>query len=235
MMMTAAGSTPQARVFVLGAGVAGLQAIATARRLGAQVEAYDVRPQVREEIKSLGAKFLDIELDESGAGEGGYAKQLSQDSQAQLIAGLAKQLPRADMVVSTAQIPGKRAPILIDEEGVKCMKPGSVIVDMAAGTGGNCTLTEPNEVVTKHDVTLIGYTDYPSRMAHHASQFFARNLVNLLKEMVKKVENGDVKVQLDLSDEVVQAAMVTHAGEVVWPRAAEASGSAALSPQPANK
>jgi NAD(P) transhydrogenase subunit alpha len=217
VFMTAAGSVPQAKVIVLGAGVAGLQAIATARRLGAQVEAYDVRPEVREEIHSLGARFLEIDLDESGSGEGGYAKELSKSSQDRLAEALAAELPKRDIVISTAQIPGRRAPILITEEAVKHMRPGSVVVDLAAGSGGNCPLSEPDRVVVKHDVTIVGHTNLPAQLSNHASLFFSRNLVNLLAIMVKKGPDGSASLVIDPTDEILERALVTHANAVRWP------------------
>jgi NAD(P) transhydrogenase subunit alpha len=214
MMMTAAGSMPQSKAVVLGAGVAGLQAIATARRLGAQVEAFDVRPEVKEEIHSLGARFLKVELEESGAGEGGYAKELSKDSQQLLVEALEKQLPKFDIIISTAQIPGRPAPLLISENTVKAMKPGSVIVDLAAGSGGNCPLSEANEVVEKHGVTLVGHTNFPSQMAGAASLFYSRNLLNLLKTLVEKPEEGDPVLKLDLEDEIVDGLLAVYDGTV---------------------
>jgi len=219
VFMTAAGSVPQAKVIVLGAGVAGLQAIATARRLGAHVEAYDVRPEVREEIQSLGARFLKIDLDESGSGEGGYARELSKDSQQRLADALAVELPKRDIIISTAQIPGRKAPILITEEAVKRMRPGSVIVDLAAGSGGNCPLSEADRVVAKHDVTIVGHTNFPSQLANHASLFFSRNLVNLLSPLIKKEQDGTGSLVIDPSDEILDGALVTHANAVRWPKA----------------
>lgn len=218
MMMTAAGSIAPAKVFVLGAGVAGLQAIATARRLGAQIEAFDVRPEVREQIESVGAKYLDLALDESGAGEGGYAKELSKDAQERQKAALQRQLVRADIVITTAQIPGRPAPELITEDAVKAMKPGSVIVDTAASTGGNCKLTEADKVVVKHGVILVGHTNYPAMVAMHASQFFARNLLNLLGLVLPGEGKPPDKVVLDLSDDIIDAALCVHDGAVRWPR-----------------
>jgi NAD(P) transhydrogenase subunit alpha len=215
MMMTAAGSTPQAKAVILGAGVAGLQAIATARRLGAAVEAFDVRPEVREEIQSLGARFLDIKLEESGAGEGGYARELSKSTQERLLDALTRELPKRDIIISTAQIPGRPAPLLVTEEALKAMKPGSVIVDLAAGSGGNCALSKPDEVVIAHGVTIVGYTNLPARMPHHASMFFARNHLNLLNLLIPKSEEG-ATLNLDLEDEILTAAVAVHAGQVRW-------------------
>lgn len=214
MMMTAAGSAKAARVIVLGAGVAGLQAIATARRLGAVVEAFDVRPEVREQIESLGAKFIDIDLGESGSGQGGYAKELSPEAKARQQAGLQERLKTADVVVTTAQIPGRPAPVLVTEEAVKGMAPGSVIVDLAAASGGNCPLTEAGKVVIKHGVTLVGLTDYPSRVARDASTFFARNVLNLLGLLVKTDKDQPATLGLDLADDILAAALAVHDGAV---------------------
>ncbi len=218
MMMTAAGSVPPAKVIVLGAGVAGLQAIATAKRLGAQVEAFDVRPEVREQIESVGAKFLDLGIDESGSGEGGYAKELSEEGKQRQKVALTKAIPRADIVITTAQIPGRPAPVLVTEEAVGNMKPGSVIVDMAAGSGGNCPLSEAGKVVVKNGVTLVGYTDFPSRVACHSSQFFARNLVNLLELIIDAKAEGGPALKWDLEDPIIDGALVTHEGQVRWPK-----------------
>lgn len=215
LMMTAAGSTPQAKAVILGAGVAGLQAIATARRLGAAVEAFDVRPEVREEIQSLGARFLDIQLEESGAGEGGYAKELSKSSQELLVEALARELPKRDIIISTAQIPGRPAPLLVSEDAVKAMKPGSVVVDLAAGSGGNCAFSKPDEVVVVHDVTIVGHTNLPARMPHHASMFFARNHLNLLNLLIPKGDEGP-SLNVDLDDEILTAAVAVHDGTVRW-------------------
>jgi len=215
MLMTSAGSVPQARVVVLGAGVAGLQALATARRLGAQVEAYDVRPAVREEIMSLGARFLDIQLHESGAGEGGYARELTRDAQQLLIDALTEELPKRNIIISTAQIPGRPAPTLISEEAVRRMAPGSVIVDLAAGSGGNCPLSVADEVVERHGVTIVGHTDYPSRLAHHASLFLAKNMINLLGLVVTR-DDDKTTLSFDLEDDIISAALVTLGGEIRW-------------------
>jgi len=218
MMMTAAGSVPPAKCIVLGVGVAGLQAISTARRLGAQVEAFDVRPEVKEQVQSVGAKWLDLGIAESGAGAGGYAKELSEEGKKQQMAALTRALPKADIVISTALIPGRPAPELVTEEAVRNMKPGSVVVDLAAANGGNCKLTEADRAVVKHGVTLIGFTNLPSRVANHSSRFFARNLVNLLDLIVVADEQKNPVLKLDLADEIVDAALVAHAGEKRWPK-----------------
>ena len=207
MMMTSAGSAKPARLVVLGAGVAGLQAIATARRLGAEVWAYDVRPETREQIQSLGAKPIDLDIGESGAGEGGYAKELSAEAKARQQAALADELAKAHVIISTALIPCRPAPVLITEEVVKRMRPGSVIVDLAAANGGNCPLTVPDEVVERHGVTLVGHTNYPSMVAADASAFYAKNLANLLDIMIDKSDSGPVLKDLD-QDEITKAMQV---------------------------
>jgi NAD(P) transhydrogenase subunit alpha len=213
MMMTAAGSSRPAKVVVLGAGVAGLQAIATARRLGAEVRAYDVRPEVREQIESLGAKFLDVDVGESGAGTGGYAKELSEEGKRRQQEALAAHLKGADIIVSTALIPCKPAPVLIPQPAVEGMRDGSVIIDMAAATGGNCPLSRPDEVIVHQGVTIVGYTNYPAMVAGDASSFYARNLLNLL-ELILEGEGGTLK---DLrQDEITAAMLVTDKGEVLY-------------------
>jgi H+-translocating NAD(P) transhydrogenase subunit alpha len=208
MMTTAAGTIRPSKVLVLGAGVAGLQAIATARRLGAVVWGYDVRPVVKEQVESLGAKFLEFDLGVKDAQDkGGYAKELSEEAKRKQQQMLAEKTKEFDVVITTALIPGKPAPRLITKETVAGMKPGSVIVDLAAETGGNCELTEPDKEVVKHGVTIIGPTNLPSTMPVHASQLYARNVIELLKLIVK-----DGKLNLDLNDEVIKGACVTHDG-----------------------
>lgn len=213
LMMTSAGTAKPSRVVILGVGVAGLQAIATARRLGAQVEAFDVRPETREQVLSLGAKFIDIDVGESGAGEGGYARELSAQAQARQQQLLGERLKAADIIVTTALIPGRPAPVLVPEAVVQGMRTGSVIVDLAAANGGNCPLTEADRVVEKHGVTLVGITDYPSRLATDASAFYARNLLNLL-ELVLKKDDAGTRVELDLDDEIITGALAVQAGAV---------------------
>lgn len=206
MMMTSAGSAKPARVVILGVGVAGLQAIATARRLGADVYGYDVRPETRDQILSLGAKPIDLDLGESGAGEGGYAKELSDEAKARQQAALADELAKAHVIITTALIPCRPAPVLIAEDVVKRMRPGSVIVDLAAANGGNCPLTRPDEVVERHGVSIVGFTNYPSMVAADASAFYGRNLLNLLDIMIEKGESGP---QLkDLAADDITAAML---------------------------
>ena len=213
MMMTAAGAARPARVMVLGAGVAGLQAIATARRLGAEVEAFDIRPEVKEQIESLGAKPIELDLGESGSGEGGYAKELSAEAQQRQKAALNEYLPLANVVISTAQIPGRPAPELITPQALESFKRGSVIVDLAAASGGNCPLTEADRVVVKHGVTLVGHTNYPAMMPGDASTFYAKNLLNLLTLLID-TDNGP-RLKPFSSDEIAQAALVTFEGKVV--------------------
>jgi NAD(P) transhydrogenase subunit alpha len=213
IMMTSAGSAKAVRVLILGVGVAGLQAIATARRLGAMVEAYDVRSEVKEQIRSLGAKVLELELGEEGAGQGGYAQQLSQEAQKRQQELLEQRIQNFDVVISTANIPGKKAPVLITEQALQGMRSGSVVVDMAAGNGGNCPWSEPEEVVVKHGVTLVGYTNYPSRLASDASAFYGNNVVALLDLFVQNQE-GSMHVQVDLQDDIVSSVLVVYQGEL---------------------
>jgi proton-translocating NAD(P)+ transhydrogenase subunit alpha len=211
MLMTAAGTVFAARVLVIGAGVAGLQAIATARRLGAQVWGYDVRPVVKEQVESLGAKFLAFDLGVTDAEDkGGYAKALSADQSRRQQELLAEKMKEFDVVITTALVPGRPAPRLVPKETVAGMRPGSVIVDLAAEAGGNCELTEPDKIVVRHGVAIHGPTNLPASVPIHASQLYARNVTELLKELVK-----DGKVALDFEDEVVKGACVTHGGEIV--------------------
>jgi NAD(P) transhydrogenase subunit alpha len=211
MMMTAAGTVFAARVLVIGAGVAGLQALATARRLGAQVWGYDVRPVVKEQVESLGAKFLEFNLGLTDAEDkGGYAKALSADASRRQQELLNERSKDFDVIITTALVPGKPAPRLITKETVAGMRSGSVIVDLAAEAGGNCELTEPDQVVTKHGVTIHGPTNLPSSMPVHASQLYARNVTELLREFVK---DGALALQFD--DEVIKGACVTHNGTIV--------------------
>jgi NAD(P) transhydrogenase subunit alpha len=213
LMMTSAGSAKPARVVILGVGVAGLQAIATARRLGAQVLAYDVRPETSEQVESLGAKFIELDLGEEASGEGGYAKELSDEAKMKQQQMLSEELQKADILISTAAIPCRPAPRLILEDTVKGMRVGSVIIDMAAATGGNCELTEAGTVVVKHGVTIVGHTNYPAMLAADASSFFARNLVNLMELLVLKEDDKLVRPDY-MEDEVTKAALVVHNGEV---------------------
>ncbi|MCU7839829.1 MAG: Re/Si-specific NAD(P)(+) transhydrogenase subunit alpha [Candidatus Thiodiazotropha sp. (ex Troendleina suluensis)] len=201
LMMTSAGSAKPARLVVLGAGVAGLQAIATARRLGADVLAYDVRPETKEQIESLGAKAIELDIGESGSGEGGYAKELSEEAKAKQQQALADELSKAHIIITTALIPCRPAPVLITEEVIKNMRDGSVVIDLAAANGGNCPLTEADKVVVKHGVTLVGHTNYPSMVPSDSSAFYGGNIMNLLNIMVDKTDNGLVLKDLE-EDEI---------------------------------
>ncbi|HEX9561895.1 MAG TPA: Re/Si-specific NAD(P)(+) transhydrogenase subunit alpha [Candidatus Dormibacteraeota bacterium] len=213
MMMTAAGTIPPARVLVMGAGVAGLQAIATARRLGAVVSAYDVRPAVKEEVQSLGATFIELAL-ETQEGEGGYAKEQSEEFLRKQRELIGEHVAKSDVVITTAAVPGRRAPLLVTAEMVKGMRPGSVIVDLAAETGGNVELTKAGVDVEVGGVTIIGTRNVPSTMPLHASQLYARNVANLLLHLVK-----DGAIVLDFDDEITKGSCVTHDGEIVNERA----------------
>jgi NAD(P) transhydrogenase subunit alpha len=212
MLVTAAGTLPPARVLVLGAGVAGLQAIATARRLGAVVSAFDVRAAVKEQIESLGAKFLAMDQPVQGEGSGGYAKELSQDQHQRELAFLAHSVKDADVVVTTAAIPGKRAPVLVTRAAVEGMRPGSVIVDLAAETGGNCELTQAGTTVAHQGVTILGPINLPATVPQHASQMYARNVASFLGHVAK-----DGALQLDFADEITKGTCVTHDGKVLLP------------------
>jgi len=209
MLVTAAGTLAPARVLVLGAGVAGLQAIATARRLGAVVSAFDVRPAVKEQVESLGAKFLQLEIAEQAEAAGGYAKQLSEETHRRELAFIAQHVKDADVVITTAAIPGKRAPILITADAVRGMKPGAVIVDLAAETGGNCEVTEPGREVRRDGVVVLGPLNLPSTLPLHASQMYARNIASFLLHVTR-----DGKLVVDFDDEIIRETCVTHAGEV---------------------
>jgi NAD(P) transhydrogenase subunit alpha len=215
MLMTAAGTVKAARVVILGVGVAGLQAIATAKRLGAVIEASDVRPSVKEQVESLGAKFIDVPYEtdeerEAAQGVGGYAKPMPPSWLARQRTEVAKRVALADIVITTALIPGRPAPVLVSEEMVKSMKPGSVIVDLAAPQGGNCPLTEPGRTVVKYGVTLIGETNLAALVAADASALYARNVLDFLKLIISK--EGTLKI--DLEDDIVAACLMTHDGEV---------------------
>lgn len=210
--MTAAGKVPPAKVMVIGAGVAGLAAIGAARSLGAIVRAFDTRPAVKEQVESMGAEFLELEFAEDGTGEGGYAKVMSEEFIAAEMALFLEQAKEVDIIITTALIPGKGAPKLITEEMVRAMKPGSVVMDLAAEAGGNCELTEPGQMVVKHGVHIAGYLDLPSRMAPTSSQLYGMNLVHLLTDL-----GGAEKWHVNLEDEVLRGALITHAGETMWP------------------
>ena len=211
MLTTAAGNISPAKVFVIGAGVAGLQAIATARRLGGVVSGFDVRPAAREQVLSLGATFVQSDVvSESTQTAGGYAREQTPEERAKTLEAMANHIKDQDLVITTAQIPGKPAPKLITEAMVATMRAGSVIVDLAAETGGNCALTKPGETVTAHDVTIVGPLNLPSTVAFHASQMFGRNILELLKHLVK-----DGALVIDKDDEITGAMMMTHDGQVL--------------------
>jgi proton-translocating NAD(P)+ transhydrogenase subunit alpha len=223
LLTTAAGTVRPARVLVFGAGVAGLMAIGTARRLGAVVEATDVRPVVKEQVQSLGGTFLEVEMtdEEKAQAEtaGGYAREMSDDYKRRQAELIASRVGEADAVITTALIPGRPAPRLITEEMVKTMRPGSVIVDMAAEMGGNCELTEPGTEVVKHGVRIIGFTNLPATMPGSATQMYAKNIQTLVKHLLK-----DGAIQLDFDDEITRGATITHAGKVVHEATAKALG-----------
>ena len=212
--ITAAGKIPPAKVLVIGAGVAGLAAIGTAKGMGAIVRSFDTRPEVKEQIESMDAEFLMLDFKEEGGGTGGYAKTMSKEFIDAEMALFAEQAKEVDIIVTTALIPGKPAPKLITAAMVESMKPGSVIVDLAAEQGGNCELTEKNQVVVKHDVTLIGYTDLPSRLANQSSQLYATNLRHLLTELCPE-KNG--KINVNMEDEVIRGTTVIKEGKITWP------------------
>jgi NAD(P) transhydrogenase subunit alpha len=216
MLMTAAGTIAPARVLILGAGVAGLTAIGTARRLGAVVEAFDVRKVVKEQVESLGAKFVEVEAAEDAQTAGGYAKELGEDAKKKQAEAIARHVAKADVVICTALIPGRRAPVLVTAEMVQSMRAGGVIVDLAAEQHGNCELTKPGETVVEHGVTIIGSTDLTSRMCAHASQMYSRNMEKLLFYVTK-----DGALKLDFKDEIVLGSVITHEGQIVHPKVKE--------------
>lgn len=217
MLMTAAGTIPPAKVLVLGAGVAGLQAIATARRLGAVVEAYDVRKVVKEQVESLGARFVNIDI-EDAAGSGGYAKELSDEAKRKQAEVLAAHVAKSDAVITTALVPGRRAPLLLPADMVRRMKSGSVVVDIAAEQGGNCELTRPGERYrTETGVTVIGERNLPSQLSVHSSAMYSRNMEKLLGHVTDK----DGVLKLDVSDEIVKGMLITRGGDVVHPAVAD--------------
>ena len=220
MMMTAAGTVKPAKVFVIGAGVAGLQAIASSRRLGAQVEAYDLRPAVKEQVESLGAKFVEMELDaEASQDAGGYAKAMGEEFYKKQREMMTRVVAEHDVVITTAAVPGKKAPLLVTTAMVQGMQPGSVIVDLAAERGGNCELTRPGQTVVEHGVTILGPVNLPATVPFHASQMFAKNITTLLHLLIK-----DGKLNIDMEDEVIRETVVTHGGEVGNPMVREALG-----------
>ncbi len=214
MFMTAAGTITPAKVLILGAGVAGLQAISTARRLGAVVEAFDVRSAVKEEVLSLGAKFVEVKGAAEDAGAGGYAIEQSDEYKRQQQQLIQEHAIKSDVIIATAQIPGRRAPLLIDEETINKMKSGSVIIDLAASTGGNCALTQNNQIIVCHGVTIIGQSNIPASMPSDASKMFGKNVLNFLKLIITKEGNLD----LNFKDDIVQGTCLTHQGQIVHER-----------------
>ena len=240
--VTAAGKIPPAKVLVIGAGVAGLSAIGTAKSMGAIVRAFDTRPEVKEQVESMDASFLMLDFEEEGSGGGGYAKVMSDEFIAAEMALFREQAADVDIIVTTALIPGKPAPRLITADMVESMRPGSVIVDLAGEQGGNCELTVAGTAVVRHGVTIIGYTDLPSRLAAQSSQLYATNLRHLMTELCPE---KDGRIDLNLDDEVIRGSTVTHAGKVIWPpprketpppaAAKSAEGSAEAQAQPVPK
>jgi proton-translocating NAD(P)+ transhydrogenase subunit alpha len=223
MLMTAAGTIRPAKVLVLGAGVAGLQALATARRLGAQTVGYDVRSAVREQVESLGATFLELEAGKGAEGEGGYARELTDEEKAAQQQELSDQIATFDVVITTALVPGRPAPRLVTADAVKAMKPGAVIIDLAGEAGGNCELSQPGETIVEHDVTIAAPLNVPSTMAEHASQLYARNVQSLLELMTGEQS----ALELDFDDEIIAGACVTRDGEIVHEGAKQAAGAPA--------
>jgi NAD(P) transhydrogenase subunit alpha len=220
MFMTAAGTIAPARVFVVGVGVAGLQAIATAKRLGAVVSAYDIRPAVKDQVKSVGGKFVELEIEAGDAEDkGGYAKAMGEEFYRKQREMMTKVVRDNDVVITTAAVPGKKAPILVTEDMVKGMATGSVVIDLAAERGGNCDLTKPGETIRAHGVTVMGPLNLPSTVPYHASQMFSKNIAAFFQNMVK---NGAVKINMD--DEIIRDTMITRDGDIVSPRIKELLG-----------
>ena len=220
MMVTAAGTLTPARVFVIGAGVAGLQAIATARRLGAVVQGYDIRPVAKEQVESLGARFVELALDtESAEAAGGYARAMDEEFYRRQRELMARVVVESDVVITTAAIPGKTAPVLVTADMVEGMQPGSVIVDLAAEGGGNCDLTQPGETVSRHGVTIVGTTNLPATVPHHASRLYSKNVADFLLHMVR-----DGGLHIDLEDDILRETLITRVGQVVHPRVADLLG-----------
>ncbi len=220
MFMTAAGTVSPAKVFVIGAGVAGLQAISTAKRLGAIVNGYDIRPAVKEQVESLGAKFVEMELDTAEAEDsGGYAKAMDEEFYKKQRELMTKVVADSDVVIATAAIPGRKSPLLVTEDAVKAMAPGSVIVDLAAERGGNCAVTKADEEIKVHDVTILGPTNLPSTIPYHASQMYSKNVLTYLRHLIK-----DGEIQFEMEDEITVDTVVTKDGEVVQARVRELMG-----------
>ncbi len=217
LLMTAAGTIPPARVVIMGGGVAGLQALATAKRLGAIVEVSDIRPAVKEQVESLGGRFIDLPMEESGEGEGGYAKEMGEDFLRQQREIVKQHVAAADVVIATAQVPGKRAPRLVTADMVEAMRPGSVIIDLAAGQGGNCEFSKPDEEVNHNGVLILGPTNLAATLAHDASTVYSRNVLALLQLLLK----DDGQINIDTSDEIIEGTLLTHAGEIVHEPTAE--------------
>ncbi len=211
MLTTAAGTVPPAKVLVIGVGVAGLQAIATARRLGAVVSAFDIRPEVKEQVQSLGAKFVEAKVEVDAKAEGGYAKEVSEDTKRKLQEALSETVAASDVVITTAQVPGKKAPVLVTRDMVSRMRPGSIIVDMAAEQGGNVEGSKSGETVVSGGVSILGPVNLPSTMPVHASQLYSKNILNLLGLLVTK----EGKLNLDFNDDIIKGSCVAHGGQVV--------------------
>jgi len=209
LLMTAAGTIRPSKILVLGAGVAGLQAIATAKRLGAQVEVFDVRPIVKEQVESLGAKFVEIDSNGEGVGDGGYAKETSEEYKKKQQELIHKHIAKSDAVITTALIPGKPAPILISKNMVSDMRPGSVIIDLASENGGNCELTKKDEIIEYNSVTIDGTSNFPATMPIHASELYAKNISAFIKYMI-----DDGKIKIDLEDEIISGSLFTYKGEI---------------------
>jgi NAD(P) transhydrogenase subunit alpha len=228
MLMTAAGTVSAAKVFIVGAGVAGLQAIATSKRLGARVEAYDVRPAVKEQVQSLGARFVEMELDtKNSEDKGGYAKAQDESFYQRQREMMLRVVAATDVVITTALIPGKKAPILVTQEMVEAMAPGSVVVDLAAERGGNCALTKPDEIVIHNGVTIIGPSNPPALVPNHASQMYAKNITTFLSHLLGKDGAKKAALELDLNDEITRETLLTKDGDVVHARVRELLGAAA--------
>ncbi len=219
LMMTAAGTIQPARIVIMGAGVAGLQALGTARRLGAIVEVSDIRPSVKEEVESLGGRFIEVETDENMQDAGGYAKEASEEFLKKQKELIFKHVTNADIVITTALVPGRKAPVLVTEEMIKNMRPGSVVLDMATEFGGNCELSEKGKIISKHDVTIIGEQNLPSLIATNASEVYAKNLLALLEHISK-----DGVVKLNFEDEIVKGSVITYNGELIHERTKQMMG-----------